>query len=118
MLTGAGDKLRSKHLNSSVSQPLLLNVEMNGEAISIWSVRCTILYYTFITLISFLTEELLLENYNDYRFLSNGNVTIPGQQDKDLFTETMDAMRIMGIPEDEQIGTIHSEEVSVLFSVV
>uniref|UniRef100_A0A669BRL8 Myosin-9 n=1 Tax=Oreochromis niloticus TaxID=8128 RepID=A0A669BRL8_ORENI len=50
--------------------------------------------------------DLLLENYNNYRFLSNGNVTIPGQQDKDLFTETMDAFRIMGIPEDEQIGLL------------
>ena len=37
--------------------------------------------------------------------MSNGNLTIPGQQDKDLFTETTDAMTIMGIPEDEQIGT-------------
>lgn len=50
------------------------------------------------------SDELLLENYNNYRFLSNGNVTIPGQQDKDLFTETMEAMKIMSIPEDEQIG--------------
>lgn len=62
-----------------------------------------------------LAEELLLENYNDYRFLSNGNVTIPGQQDKDLFTETMDAFRIMGIPEDEQIGTMKTVKRSVLF---
>lgn len=53
---------------------------------------------------SFLSDDLLLENYNNYRFLSNGNVTIPGQQDKDLFNETMEAMRIMSIPEDEQIG--------------
>lgn len=53
---------------------------------------------------SFLPDELLLENYNNYRFLSNGNVTIPGQQDKDLFTETLEAMKIMSIPEDEQIG--------------
>ncbi|XP_027877823.1 myosin-9 isoform X2 [Xiphophorus couchianus] len=53
-----------------------------------------------------LRNELLLENYNNYRFLSNGNVTIPGQQDKDLFTETMEAFRIMGIPEDEQIGML------------
>lgn len=68
-------------------------------------------------IISNRAEELLLENYNDYRFLSNGNVTIPGQQDKDLFTETMDAMRIMGIPEDEQIGTIHCDVVSVVYRV-
>uniref|UniRef100_A0A673C933 Myosin-9 n=1 Tax=Sphaeramia orbicularis TaxID=375764 RepID=A0A673C933_9TELE len=53
-----------------------------------------------------LRNELLLENYNNYRFLSNGNVTIPGQQDKDLFAETMEAMRIMSIPEEEQIGLL------------
>ncbi|KAK5914533.1 hypothetical protein CgunFtcFv8_008969 [Champsocephalus gunnari] len=53
-----------------------------------------------------LREELLLENYNNYRFLSNGNVTIPGQQDKDLFTETLDAFKIMSIPEDELIGLL------------
>lgn len=48
---------------------------------------------------------MCLEDYSKYRFLSNGNVTIPGQQDKDLFTETMDAFQIMSIPEDEIIGT-------------
>ncbi|XP_034567307.1 myosin-9-like isoform X2 [Notolabrus celidotus] len=53
-----------------------------------------------------LRNELLLENYNNYRFLSNGNVTIPGQQDKDMFTETLEAMKIMSIPEDEQIGML------------
>nr|XP_033944939.1 myosin-9-like isoform X2 [Pseudochaenichthys georgianus] len=53
-----------------------------------------------------LREELLLENYNNYRFLSNGNVTIPGQHDKDLFTETLDAFKIMSIPEDELIGLL------------
>ncbi|KAF7658076.1 hypothetical protein LDENG_00017600 [Lucifuga dentata] len=53
-----------------------------------------------------LRSELCLENYNNYRFLSNGNVTIPGQQDKDLFSETMEAMRIMSIPEEEQIGLL------------
>lgn len=62
-------------------------------------------WFLFITVINpFLSDELLLENYNNYRFLSNGNVTIPGQQDKDLFTETMEAFKIMSIPEDEQIG--------------
>ncbi|XP_031428669.1 myosin-9 isoform X2 [Clupea harengus] len=53
-----------------------------------------------------LRTELCLEGYNNYRFLSNGNVTIPGQQDKDIFTETMEAMRIMGFPEEEQIGLL------------
>ena len=48
----------------------------------------------------------MLNMTGNYRFLSNGNITIPGQQDKELFAETMDAMRIMGIPEDEQIGML------------
>ncbi|KAK3575549.1 hypothetical protein QTP86_029450 [Hemibagrus guttatus] len=32
--------------------------------------------------------------------------TIPGQQDRDLYSETMDAFRIMSIPEDEQTGLL------------
>uniref|UniRef100_A0A4W4HL49 Myosin-9 n=1 Tax=Electrophorus electricus TaxID=8005 RepID=A0A4W4HL49_ELEEL len=50
--------------------------------------------------------ELCLEGYSKYRFLSNGNVTIPGQQDKDMYTDTLEAMRIMGFSEDEQIGLL------------
>ncbi|XP_029357976.1 myosin-9-like [Echeneis naucrates] len=53
-----------------------------------------------------LRAELCLEDYSKYRFLSNGNVTIPGQQDKDMFTETMDAFGIMSIPEEERIGLL------------
>uniref|UniRef100_A0A8C4I9Y3 Myosin-9 n=1 Tax=Dicentrarchus labrax TaxID=13489 RepID=A0A8C4I9Y3_DICLA len=59
----------------------------------------TFYYYTDI-------YKLCLEDYSKYRFMSNGNVTIPGQQDKDLFTETMEAFQIMGIPEDERIGLL------------
>uniref|UniRef100_A0A3P8TF76 Myosin-9 n=1 Tax=Amphiprion percula TaxID=161767 RepID=A0A3P8TF76_AMPPE len=65
-----------------------------------------IFYYLLTGAGDKLRSDLLLENYNNYRFLSNGNVTIPGQQDKDLFTETMEAMKIMSIPEDEQIGML------------
>ncbi|KAI7804139.1 myosin-9 isoform X1 [Triplophysa rosa] len=53
-----------------------------------------------------LRSELCLENYNNYRFLSNGNVTIPGQQDRDLYMETMESMRIMGFSEEEMIGLL------------
>ncbi|XP_076583897.1 myosin-9-like isoform X2 [Chaetodon auriga] len=53
-----------------------------------------------------LRSELCLEDYSKYRFLSNGNMTIPGQQDKDMFTETMDAFQIMSIPEEERIGLL------------
>ncbi|XP_031419982.1 myosin-9a isoform X2 [Clupea harengus] len=50
--------------------------------------------------------ELCLEDHSKYRFLSNGNVTIPGQQDRDLFQETIDAFKIMSIPEEEQTGLL------------
>ncbi|XP_047189999.1 myosin-9a [Scophthalmus maximus] len=53
-----------------------------------------------------LRSELCLEDYSKYRFMSNGNVTIPGQQDKDMYTETMDAFQIMGVPEEERIGLL------------
>ncbi|XP_040045841.1 myosin-9 isoform X1 [Gasterosteus aculeatus] len=65
-----------------------------------------IFYYLLTGAGDKLRNELLLENYNNYRFLSNGNVTIPGQQDKDLFTETLEAFKIMSIPEEEQIGLL------------
>ncbi|XP_017283208.1 myosin-9 isoform X1 [Kryptolebias marmoratus] len=51
-------------------------------------------------------SDLCLEDYSKYRFLSNGHVTIPGQQDKEMFTETMEAFRIMSIPEEEIIGLL------------
>ncbi|TNN58561.1 Myosin-10 [Liparis tanakae] len=48
-----------------------------------------------------LRTDLLLEGFSNYRFLSNGNVTIPGQQDKDNFQETLDAMHIMSFSHEE-----------------
>uniref|UniRef100_A0A4W4GZJ9 Myosin-9 n=1 Tax=Electrophorus electricus TaxID=8005 RepID=A0A4W4GZJ9_ELEEL len=53
-----------------------------------------------------LRSELCLEDFSKYRFLSNGKVTIPGQQDRDIYGETMDAFRIMSIPDDEQTGML------------
>ncbi|XP_003430622.2 myosin-9 [Ornithorhynchus anatinus] len=65
-----------------------------------------IFYYLLSGAGEHLKTDLLLESWNKYRFLSNGQVTIPGQQDKDMFQETMEAMRIMSIPDDEQIGLL------------
>ncbi|XP_040280446.1 myosin-10-like [Bufo bufo] len=45
--------------------------------------------------------DLLLEGFGQYRFLSNGSITIPGQQDKEIFQETMESMKIMGINHEE-----------------
>lgn len=68
----------------------------------------TNLYGKFMKFVLYSSAELCLEDYNKYRFLSNGNVTIPGQQDKELFAETIDAFRIMGISEEEQIGIMRT----------
>ncbi|CAM5080576.1 unnamed protein product [Natator depressus] len=65
-----------------------------------------IFYYLLSGAGEHLKTDLLLEPYNKYRFLSNGHVTIPGQQDKDMFQETMEAMKIMSIPDEEQIGLL------------
>ncbi|XP_061416725.1 myosin-10-like isoform X1 [Lethenteron reissneri] len=50
--------------------------------------------------------ELLLESFTNYRFLSNGYVPIPGQQDKDNFQETMESLRIMGFAHEEQMALL------------
>lgn len=57
------------------------------------------------------TADLLLEGFNNYRFLSNGNIPIPGQQDKDNFHETMEAMHIMSFAHEEILGKarVHSD---------
>ncbi|XP_065134483.1 myosin-9 isoform X1 [Paramisgurnus dabryanus] len=65
-----------------------------------------IFYYMLTGAGDKLRSELCLESYNNYRFLSNGNVTIPGQQDRDIYMETMESMRIMGFSEEEQIGLL------------
>uniref|UniRef100_A0A8C9Z4L9 Myosin, heavy chain 10, non-muscle n=1 Tax=Sander lucioperca TaxID=283035 RepID=A0A8C9Z4L9_SANLU len=53
-----------------------------------------------------LKSDLLLEGFNSYRFLSNGNITIPGQQDKDNFQETMEAMHIMSFGHEEILAML------------
>uniref|UniRef100_A0A8C5HR77 Myosin-9 n=1 Tax=Gouania willdenowi TaxID=441366 RepID=A0A8C5HR77_GOUWI len=65
-----------------------------------------IFYYMLTGAGDKLRTELCLEDYSKYRFLSNGNVTIPGQQDKDMFTETVEAFKIMSIPDEERIGLL------------
>ena len=68
----------------------------------------TILQVRNANLMHIFIAELCLEDHSKYRFLSNGNVTIPGQQDRDLFQETIDAFKIMSIPEEEQTGEPYS----------
>lgn len=52
----------------------------------------------------FPSEELLLESFNNYRFLVAGHVQIPGSEDDEMYEETMEAMNIMGLTDEERIG--------------
>uniref|UniRef100_F6QF55 Myosin, heavy chain 10, non-muscle n=1 Tax=Xenopus tropicalis TaxID=8364 RepID=F6QF55_XENTR len=53
-----------------------------------------------------LKSDLLLDGFNNYRFVSNGYIPIPGQQDKDNFQETMEAMHIMGFSHEEILSML------------
>uniref|UniRef100_A0A4W5KY56 Myosin, heavy chain 11a, smooth muscle n=1 Tax=Hucho hucho TaxID=62062 RepID=A0A4W5KY56_9TELE len=67
-----------------------------------------IFYYMVAGVKDKLREELLLENFSAYRFLIAGHVSISGQQDDEMYEETMEAMSIMGITEEERTGTVCS----------
>uniref|UniRef100_A0A7N8XIM6 Myosin heavy chain 11 n=1 Tax=Mastacembelus armatus TaxID=205130 RepID=A0A7N8XIM6_9TELE len=62
-----------------------------------------IFYYMIAGAKDKLREELLLEPFSNYRFLSAGHVQIPGQQDDEMYEETMEAMNIMGFTDEERI---------------
>ena len=65
-----------------------------------------------ITLCVLLSEELLLEPFGNYRFLSAGHVQVSGQQDDELYEETMEAMKIMGFTDEERIGTSDNSDLN------
>ncbi|KPP74615.1 myosin-11-like [Scleropages formosus] len=65
-----------------------------------------IFYYMVAGAKDKMREELLLENFSDYRFLVAGHVQVPGQQDDELFDETFEAMDIMGFSEEEKLGIL------------
>uniref|UniRef100_A0AAY5EBS8 Myosin, heavy chain 11a, smooth muscle n=1 Tax=Electrophorus electricus TaxID=8005 RepID=A0AAY5EBS8_ELEEL len=65
-----------------------------------------IFYYMVAGAKEKLREELLLENFNKYRFLVEGHVQITGTQDDEMYDETMEAMMIMGLNEEERVGIL------------
>uniref|UniRef100_A0A8D3BTV6 Myosin heavy chain 11 n=1 Tax=Scophthalmus maximus TaxID=52904 RepID=A0A8D3BTV6_SCOMX len=64
-----------------------------------------IFYYMIAGAQGKLREELLLESFSNYRFLVAGHVQLPGQQDDEMYEETMEAMTILGFNDEERIGT-------------
>uniref|UniRef100_G3Q639 Myosin heavy chain 11 n=1 Tax=Gasterosteus aculeatus aculeatus TaxID=481459 RepID=G3Q639_GASAC len=65
-----------------------------------------IFYYMIAGAQGKLREELLLEPFGNYRFLSAGHVQITGQQDDEMYEETMEAMKIMGFTDEERIDIL------------
>ncbi|TDH03366.1 hypothetical protein EPR50_G00162150 [Perca flavescens] len=63
-----------------------------------------IFYYMVAGAKDKLREELLLEDFSCYRFLVAGHVEISGQEDDEMFIETLEAMEIMGFTEEERMG--------------
>ena len=49
-------------------------------------------------------EDFLFDDAGSYSFMSNGYVAVPGINDKNEFDDTVEAMNIMGMPEEEQAG--------------
>uniref|UniRef100_A0A8C7GRP6 Myosin-9 n=1 Tax=Oncorhynchus kisutch TaxID=8019 RepID=A0A8C7GRP6_ONCKI len=111
ILEAFGNGKTVKNDNSSrFGKFIRINFDVNGYIVGA-NIETCILHTMLITMKFTPSFEIYNSlgprgGYNNYRFLVNGNVTIPGQQDKDLFTETLEAFRIMGIPEDEQIGLL------------
>lgn len=52
-----------------------------------------------------ITEEYLLDDIKNYRFLSGGKIPLTGVDDSAEFRSTSEAMGIMGIGPEEQSGT-------------
>ncbi|NXK44012.1 MYH11 protein, partial [Chauna torquata] len=65
-----------------------------------------IFYYLIAGASEQMRNDLLLEGFNNYTFLSNGHVPIPAQQDDEMFQETLEAMTIMGFTEEEQTAIL------------
>lgn len=107
LLAGAKDRMRGIDFLISYRCPVDYIAEIFHSEPDSQGGISLILYGILVNperLLLHLAEELLLENFSDYHFLKAGHIQIPGQQDDELFTETLGAMDIMGFTEEEKIG--------------
>uniref|UniRef100_A0A8C1LWU9 Myosin heavy chain 11 n=1 Tax=Cyprinus carpio TaxID=7962 RepID=A0A8C1LWU9_CYPCA len=63
-----------------------------------------IFYYMVAGAKDNMRDELLLEDFGNYRFLVAGHVQVQNQQDDEMFEETLEAMEVLGFNEEERIG--------------
>uniref|UniRef100_A0A1I8G9D9 Paramyosin n=1 Tax=Macrostomum lignano TaxID=282301 RepID=A0A1I8G9D9_9PLAT len=65
--------------------------------------RCFHIFYQLLsTRDNELIRTLLLEDFKNYKYLTNGRVPVPGVEDKAALDETLQAMEIMGISSEER----------------
>lgn len=66
-------------------------------------------FHIFYQIINGMTDpekkEFLVQEPKTYKYLSNGNLPVPGVNDSQEFEDTREAMNIMGMSEEEQSGT-------------
>uniref|UniRef100_A0A8B9L8T0 Myosin, heavy chain 11b, smooth muscle n=1 Tax=Astyanax mexicanus TaxID=7994 RepID=A0A8B9L8T0_ASTMX len=65
-----------------------------------------IFYYMVAGAKDKMKDELLLEGFGGYRFLVAGHVQVQGQQDDEMFDETLEAMEVLGFNEEERLGML------------
>ncbi|XP_056607734.1 myosin-11 [Triplophysa dalaica] len=65
-----------------------------------------IFYYMVAGTKDKMREELLLEDFGNYRFLVAGHVPVQSQQDDEMFDETLEAMEVLGFNEEERMGML------------
>ncbi|KAI8501010.1 Myosin-9, partial [Branchiostoma belcheri] len=62
-----------------------------------------------------LKKDLLIEDAKFYTFLSNGYVPVPGVDDAQEFQDTVEAMKIMNIPEEDRIAVMRVVSAVLMF---
>ena len=68
-------------------------------------VVCSVLVLLIVRCSGVRAEDFLLEDLANYSYLSYGNVSVPQVDDADMFKQTNEAFRIMGITPEEVTGT-------------
>uniref|UniRef100_A0A671ML26 Myosin-11-like n=1 Tax=Sinocyclocheilus anshuiensis TaxID=1608454 RepID=A0A671ML26_9TELE len=65
-----------------------------------------IFYYMVAGAKDNMRDELLLEDFGNYRFLVAGHVQVQNQQDDEMLEETLEAMEVLGFNEEDRIGML------------
>eukprot|EP00057_Strongylocentrotus_purpuratus_P011170 XP_011665644.1 PREDICTED: myosin-10 [Strongylocentrotus purpuratus] len=60
-------------------------------------------------------KQMLLENIDQYAYLSNGNVPVTGVDDRNEFKDTLEAVRVMNINQEELDATFKVVSAVLLF---